>query len=77
MITLVISIKPQVETEEDLGNEIMESESKERASVDKDVESAEEGAQLRSHLLKVSLLLLLLLLFKKQQLAMYLFAGAH
>ena len=56
--TLVISIKPQVETEEDLGNEIMESESKERASVDKDVESAEEGAQLRSHLLKVSLLLL-------------------
>ena len=58
MITLVISIKPQVETEEDLGNEIMESESKERATVDKDVESAEEGAQLRSHLLKVSLLLL-------------------
>ena len=47
-----------METEEDLGNEIMESESKERASVDKDVESAEEGAQLRSHLLKVSLLLL-------------------
>ena len=72
MITLVISIKPQVETEEDLGNEIMESESKERASVDKDVESAEEGAQLRSHLLKV-----LLLLFKKRQLAMYFFAGSH
>ena len=58
IITLVISIKPQVETEEDLGNEIMESESKERETVDKDVESAEEGAQLRSHLLKVSLLLL-------------------
>ena len=75
MITLVISIKPQVETEEDLGNEIMESESKERASVDKDVESAEEGAQLRSHLLKVSLLLLLL--FKKQQLAMNSFPGSH
>ena len=57
---MMIMILSQLETEEDLGNEIMESESKERATVDKDVESAEEGAQLRSHLLKVSLLLLLL-----------------
>ena len=65
-----------METEEDLGNEIMESESKERASVDKDVESAEEGAQLRSHLLKVSLLLLCYCL-KGSNWQLNFFAGSH